>query len=355
MRKKSGIKETMLPEKAGKPITELAENLRKGRYDLPPILKPQNMADIEDLFEGMREGEKREAYALTAYFLEKIHPLVKEPLEGGTIRIYGKRMTRPEPHHVISLTPEDLAPGADGLFEHLVMLEYESRFKDAQHEWAIETRKMSPDTTERKAYERLRTIALRRSDGETALPEEFIFRGAKTAGEVCWRIQRAIPVAFTRKYGRTITPAEFKDLSQSAASLVAVLSAMHLDSLNVLGKFWKKGSAANKNIGLELPLEFMEIREDAKGKPFCAFDEEALARFNALNEANALGRTGEDRYMCPARAAKVVPPEGGKPRDLVSVIYARHVALAEAYLVPNLEFYTNEVMRRQSGSGETAP
>lgn len=346
----------LFPQKRGEPITPVVEELRKGTQEIADQSK-------EELYEGIVTGgteqaskEKRETYAIAAYFLEKIHARIQPYPKGAeTLTIYNAQAYPPEPHLKMQVTLSEMLE-KDYLFASTADIRwvYPSQFLDAMAKWQEDIIAAPEDTYDKRAHKRLASLLRQPHMEAMRSPEGFLRRGAGTAADVSWSVLRAIPVAFYRAYNRTITKEEYQAIAEKAEPLIVLLSSLHLDSLRTLYRFTEDmGGLDNKSMNLEFPLEFFEIKEGKDGVKELSFDDHALLTFGTFHKVKGVG-SYFNRFRCPALDAYTTGDDGSK-ENLVTNIYTQYRGYADTFIVPHLEQFTREALAQTQGLGEPEP
>ena len=344
MSEKPSIHRVLFPEPAGKPsVAAVLKELHEGRY--APTRTDEGASNREK-----DNRSKREAYAITAYILEQVHPEIERAFEKDLAET-GRFPNTPE----------------DQVYLTQVIHKQRDRYADVARpilaKWvsAMEARPENDASQDVRAYRRLdelleetRPVA-ELSAAYGGQVGYFIMRGVNTAAQVSWGVLEAIPLAFERHFDRVITPEEFESIAASAEPLLSMLASMHIDRFSLASEFAGKMADPSSLLReIEFPLEFFHIVEQADGNLGLAFDEIALARFQDFLRAQneGLGFDAQDseadsntivRLGCPGRDARVMGPDG-KPESVIASVYRLHRDMARIYLTPNLNEYTPRLL-----------
>lgn len=336
MSEKKSIRDILFPHKLGKPTKKVYEKVKEGAHTPPAFDAGENP------LKNLTGEEKRWAYGYAAYFIDRAQALVKKDAK-GEVRMLSRLTFPPEPHLRITYRPKGLSNSPDffGATAHLTYA-YGSKFIDAVFEYTNGLLRKSASAEEANNYRELKKLLEKHKQGPMSV-ERFLVRGANTAGETSWGLMRSIPVLFARKYHRTISSEEFRAIASEAGQVASSLASLHFDYLDLLLKFAKGGSKANQNLGLENTLELVELVDTPRG-PRVRFDTAALERFVEFVKLHNpdLSLT---RQTCPA--LQVMVHEEGKEVNLVSAVYHRYLEIADDFLVPYLEKFTEQALEQQ--------
>jgi len=362
--KRPSLRDMIFPEPKGESITPMVEDILAHNY--------QPSSDPLPEFEGVRpkeirSREKYEAYAIGAALLPDILALIEHqevPTE-GPIAVYANKFPVDGTEFDIPRTKISEESFQDVLpYQYVTNMAYLGReyptqfFEAAFKKWGPLMRSLPDDAYEKRFYNRLAELGKVRGKSkelpEGYSPERFIFRGSATAGEFSWDILRSIPMAFHHKYGRVITPDEFRSLARSAEPLVYVLSDMLQRSISkfkayaTVGHLYGEGP---KPTGVEFPAGLFQIVEGMDGPTF-RIDPEMLAKHDEYNRSYNMEDL-EERFGCLAREVKVGERPDGTPLTIIPAVYQRYQKLAERFLVPHLGEYTKNVLEVASSQKES--
>jgi hypothetical protein len=351
MNEKFPIKSILYPEQTGEPIARTLKELREHTYPIPDSPEDPDTIELPDY-----ERIKTEAYALTAYIIEKVHDDTFKNLALNPDELVIKRaITYPVSEQTevnrfyLTRAREDFLYAKGALY--CAEQAYVSAFVDALQTWSKHaTEGKGSALHDHKVYSRLHDVLS--EAGLTAsrkvdlihLVESFIIRGANTVGSVSFDVLRAIPFAYYNKYGRIISPSEYHDIARQAEALVIQLSSLHIHSFSRLMQFARAGETLNKSVYLEFPLEFFSL-EDKGGTPRFVFDQDALTSFERYKAARGGNKDDEARLGCPARDART-GSTGDKNMSVVSAVYRHYISIADSLITPHLEAYTEDLLER---------
>lgn len=352
MSEKFPIKSILYPERTGEPIARKLKELREHAYPIPPSPEDPDTIELPEY-----EKVKTEAYALSAYIIEKVHDeAFKELTENPDKLVVRSIIKFPVPEdgevHVFDLrkSRED-ASYAKKVLEWAEQA-YVTAFTDSLEAWSNRAKAGKGDAQyDHRVYSRLHDLFIETSLTNTRKidpyhhVESFIIRGANTVGSVSFDILRAIPFAYYNTYGKVISEDEYREVARQAEALVIQLSSLHIHSFSRLLQFARAGKSLNKSVRLEFPLEFFSL-EDNEGSPRLVFDQEALTQFELYKKVRGGNDNDELRLGCPARDARTQGVSGERSVSVVSSVFRHYTHLADSIIVPHLKDYTEMLLEK---------
>lgn len=314
----SRIRKVLHPEKRGEPIARELKNLRRG-----------DVADTDYISTSTEADMKTEVYAIAAYVIERVHP--------ETVRKVDEEERRNPEGRISARTPSEVfrfIRGIERLYPEAFEASLKEWLKDAQDE---------PGNENRRVLDRMEKLLLGSHYGmrDKSYPhgsiETFILRGAYSAADASWGALCAIPIAYFSRYGRILSPEEFREIAKRAEPLLVKIASMHIDSF-VAAREHAEHEARRTYGSTEFPSEFFAF-EEVGGRPQLVLNPTLVDELDRTMQRRG-GETGEPRLGCPARDARVTS-DGGRQESVLSAVHKIYMGLAEKYLIPNLDVYVN--------------